>query len=49
MPVERKDTGKRMVGKRSAMILMPNSSLSVADQKWRGYDGHKNRIGRLIG
>ena len=37
-----KDMGKRMVEKLSAMILMPNYSLSVADQKWRGYDGHKN-------
>ena len=42
MPVEGKDTEKRMVEKLSAMILMPNCSLSVADQKWRGYDGHKN-------
>ena len=42
LPTGRKDMGKRMVGKRSAMILMPNCSLSLADQKWRGYDEHKN-------
>ena len=40
--IEWKDMGKRMVGKRNAMILMPNCSLSLIDQKWRGYDGHKN-------